>query len=65
MRNGLLMESVIVGFSTLIVGSALMLMPIKGIWFAYVGTFLVGFITHLLWEALGANKWFCETKFAS
>jgi hypothetical protein len=59
------MESVIVGFSTLIVGSALMLMPIKGIWFAYVGTFLVGFITHLLWEALGANKWFCETKFAS
>lgn len=65
MRDGLLMESVIVGFSTLIVGSVLMLMPIKGIWFAYVGTFLVGFITHLLWEVVGANKWFCETKFGS
>ena len=65
MREGVLMESVIVGFSTLIVGSALMFIPINGIWFAYVGTFLVGFITHLLWEVLGANKWFCETKFAS
>jgi hypothetical protein len=49
-----------VGITTLVIGSTLMLLPIKGIWFAYFGTFLVGFMAHLIYESLGLNDWFCK-----
>ncbi len=60
MRDGVFKESVIIGGITFLIGSALMLIPIKGLWFAYVGTFLLGFISHYLFEVSGLNKSFCK-----
>ena len=37
-ERNLLLESIVVGITTLSIGSALMLVPIEGIWFAYFGT---------------------------
>jgi|TARA_R110000824_G_scaffold106578_4_gene251824 hypothetical protein len=37
-------DAIILGTVTFLIGSALMFIPFKGIWWAYVGTFLVGFI---------------------
>ena len=62
-RN-IFVESIVVGITTLVIGSALMLLPIKGIWFAYFGTFLVGFMAHLIYESLGLNEWFCKEVMA-
>jgi uncharacterized membrane protein YvlD (DUF360 family) len=60
MREGVFKESVIIGGITFIIGSALMLLPIKGLWFAYFGTFLLGFIAHYLFEIIGLNESFCK-----
>tara|TARA_Y100000996_G_scaffold407796_1_gene385872 strand:- start:1482 stop:1676 length:195 start_codon:yes stop_codon:yes gene_type:complete len=59
-ERNLLLESVVVGITTLSIGSALMLVPIEGIWFAYFGTFLIGFIAHYGFEFFGLNEWFCK-----
>ncbi len=60
MRKGVFKESVIIGSVTFLIGSALMLLPIKGLWFAYLGTFLVGFFAHYLFEIMGLNSSFCR-----
>jgi len=60
MRKGVFKESVIIGSVTFLIGSALMLLPIKGLWFAYLGTFLVGFFAHYLFEIIGLNESFCR-----
>tara|TARA_B100000287_G_scaffold294426_1_gene277747 strand:- start:236 stop:430 length:195 start_codon:yes stop_codon:yes gene_type:complete len=60
MREGVFKESVIIGGVTFLIGSALMLIPIKGLWFAYLGTFLVGFFAHYLFEVMGLNESFCK-----
>ena len=59
-ERNLLLESIVVGITTLSIGSALMLVPIEGILFAYFGTFLIGFIAHYGFEKLGLNEWFCK-----
>jgi hypothetical protein len=59
-ERNIFIESFVVGITTLVIGSTLMLLPIKGIWFAYFGTFLVGFMAHLIYESLGLNDWFCK-----
>ena len=65
-RDGVIMESVVVGMTTLGIGTALMLIPSKTLddnkaW-PFVGTFLIGFLAHLGYEALGLNTWFCENR---
>lgn len=30
----------------------------------YVTTFLIGVITHLIFEYMGANKWYCKNGYA-
>ena len=42
----LLQGAVVFGTVTFIIGSALMAIPFKGIWWAYLGTFWVGFISY-------------------
>jgi len=37
-------DALILGTVTFLIGSALMVIPFKGIWWAYTGTFLVGFL---------------------
>jgi|29_taG_2_1085357.scaffolds.fasta_scaffold26967_2 hypothetical protein len=60
LRKGVFKESIIVGGVTFLIGSLLMLVPIKGIWFAYLGTFLIGFFAHYLFEITGMNQKFCK-----
>ena len=50
--------NVVVGFTTLAIGSALMFVPIETKWWLFAGTFLVGFLAHLGYEYLGLNEWF-------
>ena len=56
-------EAVVVGASLLVVGSLLMAIDFKGkdhpAW-PYLGTFIAGFTTHWIYEAIGANEWFCN-----
>ncbi len=56
-------EAVVVGASVLVVGSLLMALDFKGkdhpAW-PYIGTFIAGFTTHWIYEAIGANEWFCN-----
>ena len=56
-------EAVVVGASVLVVGSLLMAIDFKGkdhpAW-PYIGTFIAGFTTHWIYEAIGANEWFCN-----
>ena len=66
MRKGVITESVVVGMTTLGIGTALMLLPSKALeenksW-PFVGTFLIGFLAHLGYEVLGLNEWFCENR---
>ena len=62
MREGVIIESVAVGVTTLAIGSALMIFPIQNKWWPFIGTFLVGFLAHLGFEQLGLNQWFCENR---
>ena len=62
MREGVIVESVVVGLTTLGIGSALMIIPIKNKWWPFAGTFLLGFIAHISYELLGLNEWFCENR---
>lgn len=62
MRDGIVLESVVVGLTTLGVGSALMLIPIQTKWWPFAGTFLIGFLAHIGYEYLGLNEWFCKTR---
>lgn len=59
LRDGVIVESVAVGFTTLAIGSALMLVPIKGVWWPFFGTFLIGFLAHLGYDLVGVNQRFC------
>ncbi len=66
MRKGIIMESVVVGMTTLGIGTALMVIPSKTLeknkaW-PFVGTFLVGFLAHLGYEMAGLNEWFCQNR---
>ena len=44
MMNSDFQDALILGTVTFLIGSALMVIPFKGIWWAYTGTFLVGFL---------------------
>jgi len=61
MRKGIVLESVIVGFTTLVIGSLLMVIPSKKLeqnkaW-PFIGTFLVGFLAHIGYKTFGLDKW--------
>lgn len=62
MRKGVIIESVVVGLTTLGIGSALMVFPIKNKWWPFAGTFLIGFLAHIGYEQMGWNEWFCENR---
>ena len=60
------MESVVVGMTTLGIGTALMVIPSKNLeenkaW-PFVGTFVGGFLAHLGYEMAGLNEWFCQNR---
>ena len=66
MRKGIIMESLVVGMTTLGIGTALMFIPSEKLeenkaW-PFIGTFLVGFLAHLGYEIAGLNEWFCENR---
>lgn len=67
MRKGLLTEAGIVGGSLFVVGAAMMQYEKEGFtdkkWWPYLATFLAGASLHLIYEALGLNKKYCETAF--
>ena len=60
MRKGIMKESVIVGLTTLGIGSAMMVLPIRQKWWPFAGTFLVGFLAHMGFEYVGMNEKFCK-----
>jgi hypothetical protein len=60
MRKEIVKESVIVGLTTLGIGSAMMLIPIRQKWWPFVGTFFVGFLAHMGFEYAGMNEKFCR-----
>ncbi len=60
MRKDIIKESVVVGLTTLGIGSAMMLIPIRQKWWPFVGTFLVGFLAHIGFEHMGMNEKFCR-----
>ena len=64
-RQGVILESVATRVVTLGIGSLLMLAPITGVWWAFAGTFLVGFLAHLGFEIFGVNQTFCERVMSS
>jgi len=65
----LFIESIIIGFITLIIGSIIFNLSINkinkekmkpyGLNFAF---FITGFILHIALEFLGFNKWYCNKK---
>ena len=67
LRKGVLAEAGIIGASLFAVGASLMQFEIKGItdkkWWRYAGLFVAGASLHLIYEALGLNKKYCETAF--
>mgnify|MGYP001224943929 FL=1 len=44
MRKGIIKESVVIGLTTLGIGSAMMVLPIRQKWWPFAGTFLIGFL---------------------
>ena len=69
MRSGLIKEATLVGGSLFVVGAALMQFRRDGItdkqYWPYLGVFITGFSAHLIFEAFGLNKKYCETAFQS
>ena len=69
MRSGLVKEATFVGGSLFVIGAALMQFDKKGItdkkYWPYLGVFIVGFSGHLIFEAFGLNKKYCETAFGA
>lgn len=67
LRDGLLTEAGVIGASLFVVGATLMQFELKGItdkkWWRYAGLFVAGASLHLIYEALGLNKKYCETAF--
>lgn len=67
MRDGLLTEAGVIGASLFVVGATLMQFELKGItdkkWWPYAGLFVAGASLHLIYEALGLNRKYCETAF--
>jgi|TARA_B100001540_G_C15591037_1_gene544075 hypothetical protein len=59
-RDGVFVEGLFVGATTLAIGSALMLVPSKSKAWPFVGTFLLGFLTHVGYEAVGLNEKFAD-----
>ena len=67
LRDGLLTEAGVIGASLFVVGATLMQFELKGItdkkWWRYAGLFVAGASLHLIYEALGLNRKYCETAF--
>ena len=67
LRKGVLAEAGIIGASLFAVGASMMQFELKGItdkkWWPYAGLFVAGASLHLIYEALGLNKKYCETAF--
>jgi len=67
MRSGLLKEATLVGGSVFVIGAALMQFQMKGVtnkkYWPYLGVFITGFSAHLLFEAFGLNKKYCDVVF--
>ena len=60
MRKGIIKESVVIGLTTLGIGSAMMVLPIRQKWWPFAGTFLIGFLAHIGFEYAGVNEKFCK-----
>jgi hypothetical protein len=69
MRSGLIKEATLVGGGLFVIGATLMQFRVKGItdkkYWPYLGVFVAGFSAHLIFEALGLNKKYCEYAFES
>ena len=67
MRSGLITEATVVGGSLFVVGAALMQFRQEGItdkkYWPYLGVFITGFSAHLIFEAFGLNKKYCDVAF--
>ena len=67
LREGLLTEAGVIGASLFVVGATLMQFELKGItdkkWWRYAGLFVAGASLHLIYEAFGLNRKYCETAF--
>lgn len=67
LRDGLLTEAGVIGASLFVVGATLMQFELKGItdkkWWRYAGLFVAGASLHLIYEAFGLNRKYCETAF--
>jgi len=67
LRDGLLTETGVIGASLFVVGATLMQFELKGItdkkWWRYAGLFVAGASLHLIYEAFGLNRKYCETAF--
>ena len=67
MRSGLITEATLVGGSLFVVGAALMQFRRDGItdkqYWPYLGVFITGFSAHLIFEAFGLNKKYCDVAF--
>ena len=67
MRSGIFKEATVVGGSLFVVGAALMQFRRDGItdkqYWPYLGVFITGFSAHLIFEAFGLNKKYCDVAF--
>ena len=58
----LLVEAIIVGFSTLLIGILIYKIPSKKTKNIYYLLFLTGYATHYIYEWLGFNEYFCKYR---
>lgn len=70
MSGNLLVESIVVGLATLIIGLVLWMggkclfpqVDMRTVESHIVVLFLIGFILHLFSEWLGVNSWYCSNR---
>lgn len=58
----LVIEAIIVGFSTLLFGVLISKLPSKKVKNVYYLLFLSGYVTHFVYEWTGANEYFCAYR---
>ena len=70
MRNTLLIEAIVIGIITVILGIVVAKIMEKTMKFEknsllpmYIGTFVVGASLHLIFEFSGINSWWCKSVY--
>lgn len=58
----LIIEAIIVGFSTLLIGVLIHKIPSKKTKNIYYLLFLTGYATHFIYEWIGANEGYCRYR---